>query len=98
MLKTDRGRLRSMAAVEGISYILLVGIAVPIKYLLNDPNWVKWLGQIHGILFIAFLVLSIQYARTHRWKFTTLLWFLLVSSFIPFGTFYMDRKLLKSEN
>ena len=98
MLSNDRARLRAMAAVEGISYILLVGIAVPIKYLWNDPTWVKWLGQIHGILFIAFLVLSINYARAHQWKLSTLLWFLFVSSFLPFGTFYMDRKLLKSEN
>ena len=95
MLSNDRTRLRALAAVEGISYILLVGIAVPIKYLMKDPSLVKWIGQIHGIFFVVFLVLSVNYARTHQWKFTTLIWFLFVSSFIPFGTFYMDRKLLK---
>lgn len=94
MLNNDRQRLRFMAAIEGISYLLLVGIAVPVKYFMNDPTLVKWIGQIHGIFFIAFLVLSVTYARKHQWKFLTLIWFLLVSSFIPFGTFYMDRKLL----
>ena len=50
---------RLIAFLEGISYILLLFIAVPIKYLADDPTYVKLLGMPHGVLFMAYIILSI---------------------------------------
>ena len=86
---------RIVAFLEGISYILLLFIAVPIKYFGNDPQYVKLLGMPHGVLFIAYIVLAIILGSKLKWKTKTLL-FILAASIIPFGTFYVDKKFLKS--
>ena len=86
---------RLTALLEGISYILLLFIAVPIKYLLDDPTYVKLLGMPHGILFIGYILLSIL--GKNRYKWTNIDFFVIsVSSLIPFGTFYVDKKYLKN--
>ena len=82
---------RLTALLEGISYILLLFIAVPIKYLLDDPTYVKLLGMPHGILFIGYILLSIL--GKNRYKWTNIDFFVIsISSLIPFGTFYVDKK------
>ena len=85
---------RFVAFLEGISYILLIFIAVPIKYLLNDPTYVKLLGMPHGILFIGYIILSVIGKNNFKWSY---LEFFKVSgaSLIPFGTFYVDKKYLR---
>ena len=86
--------LRLVAFLEGVSYILLLFIAVPIKYLLNDPTYVKLLGMPHGILFISYIILSVIGKNNFKWSY---LEFFIVSaaSLIPFGTFYVDKKYLR---
>ena len=85
---------RLTALLEGISYILLLFIAVPIKYLWNDPTYVKLLGMPHGILFIGYILLSVL--GKSRYKWTNIDFFVIsISSLIPFGTFYVDKKYLK---
>lgn len=81
--------------LEGVSYILLLGIAVPIKYAFNDPTYVKLLGMPHGLLFLAYIVLAIMVGYQMKWDSKTL-FYVLVASIIPFGTFYIDKKYLKS--
>lgn len=83
-----------IALLEGISYILLLFVAVPIKYLANDPQYVKLLGMPHGLLFIAYIILAVLLAPKLKWDGKTLL-IVLVASVIPFGTFYIDRAYLK---
>ena len=58
---------RLTALLEGISYILLLFIAVPIKYLWDDPTYVKLLGMPHGILFIGYILLSILGKSRYKW-------------------------------
>ena len=58
---------RLTALLEGISYILLLFIAVPIKYLWDDPTYVKLLGMPHGILFIGYILLSIVGKSRYKW-------------------------------
>lgn len=86
---------RITALLEGVSYILLLGIAVPIKYALNDPTYVKLLGMPHGLLFIAYIVLAIMVGSQLKWNNKTL-FIVLAASIIPFGTFYIDKKYLKN--
>lgn len=85
---------RIVAFLEGISYILLLFIAVPIKYFGSDPQYVKLLGMPHGLLFIAYIILAILLGSKLKWKTKSLL-FVLAASIIPFGTFYIDRVYLK---
>lgn len=85
---------RITAFLEGVSYILLLFIATPVKYLLNDPSYVKLLGMPHGLLFIGYIVLAFMIKKELRWdpkQFSVV----LLASIIPFGTFYVDRKYLK---
>ncbi len=86
---------RIIAFLEGVSYILLLGIATPIKYLSGDPQYVKMLGMPHGILFIAYVILALFIARKLQWKNSTT-GIVLLASIIPFGTFYIEKKYLKT--
>tara|TARA_Y100000766_G_C18660718_1_gene485034 strand:- start:291 stop:575 length:285 start_codon:yes stop_codon:yes gene_type:complete len=84
---------RLTALLEGVSYILLLFIAVPIKYLWNDPTYVKLLGMPHGILFVGYILLSIL--GKSRYKWANIDFFIIsIASLIPFGTFYVDNKYL----
>ena len=87
--------LRVISYLEGISYILLLFIAVPIKYYANDPSLVKLLGMPHGLLFVAYVILSLVSSKEYRWNSKKTL-VVLISSVIPFGTFYVDYKYLKT--
>ena len=88
--------LRVISYLEGISYILLLFIAVPIKYYANDPSLVKLLGMPHGLLFVAYVTLSLVSSKKYRWNSKKTL-VVLISSVIPFGTFYVDYKYLKTD-
>lgn len=85
---------RIVALLEGVSYILLLFIATPIKYLANDPQYVKILGMPHGLLFIAYITLAIFLKNDFQWNVKQFI-IVLVASIIPFGTFYIDKVYLK---
>lgn len=89
------GFFRLVAFMEGISLLILVFIAMPIKYVLNDPSVVKLVGQAHGILFILFVFLAIKLSAELEWRFKTTTWKVLLASFVPFGTFYIDKQILR---
>lgn len=85
-------RFRKVAIWEGISFILLVFVAMPIKYGLGIPQFVRVIGMAHGILFIAYVILLIQVAIEHDWPAKkSALGF--IASLLPFGPFVFDRKL-----
>lgn len=92
-LKSPLGRLRILAIMEGVSYLLL-GITMPLKYILEitEPNF--YVGLAHGWLFILYVILTFQNTYIHRWDFKTL-FLVLSASLIPFGTFVADNKILK---
>ena len=82
------------AFLEGLSYILLLFVAVPIKYQMGDATYVQMLGMPHGLLFMAYLFLAVYLKPQYSWDIKTFL-LVLVASVIPFGTFYVDRKVLR---
>ena len=88
---------RIVALLEGVSYILLLLIATPIKYIYSDPQYVKLLGMPHGVLFMAYVVLAVVISSDMKWN-TRTLWVVLLASIIPFGTFYVDKKYLNTKN
>ena len=85
---------RLISLLEGLSYILLLFIAVPIKYWVGDESYVKILGMPHGVLFMLYLVLSLLIKDDYKWKRRDVL-IVCLASIIPFGTFYIDRKYLR---
>ena len=95
LIKTNIGRLRIIAFLEGLSLILLVFVAVPLKYVAGNPVGSEVLGPIHGALFLLFILNTISVAIEYDWGlFSKKTWLVFLSSFVPFGTFYMDRKIL----
>jgi integral membrane protein len=91
---TKIGRLRIIAFLEGISLLLLVGVGMPLKYAYHDPAFVKAMGPIHGLLFLFFVLNTMSVGIAYKWKFRTTTWKVLLACIIPFGTFYVDKKIL----
>ena len=92
MLQSSLGRLRAVALAEGVSYLLLLGIAMPLKYAFDMPLAVRIVGMLHGVLFIALVAQLIQSQLAYRWK-TTFSAKIFIASLIPLGAFWMDLKL-----
>lgn len=86
---------RLVAFLEGISYILLLFFATPVKYLLHEPKYVKLLGMPHGLLFIGYLIIAFMFKSETNWT-KSQFYSVLVASIIPLGTFYVDKKYLKT--
>jgi integral membrane protein len=87
---------RNIAFAEGISFIILLFISMPLKYVAKMPMAVTIFGSIHGILFVAFAMLAIEVRGVYKKNFNWLLKAGL-ASVIPFGTFYMDRQWRREE-
>ncbi|KAA5821374.1 DUF3817 domain-containing protein [Algibacter amylolyticus] len=85
---------RIVALLEGVSYLLLLFIATPIKYISGNPEYVKLLGMPHGVLFMLYVVLAFLLMKDMKWN-TKTLFIVLIASVIPFGTFYIEKKYLK---
>ena len=88
---------RIISFLEGISYLLLLFIAVPLKYFNGQEYLVKILGMPHGILFILYILISIILKNKMNWSIRQTIE-IMIGSIIPFGTFYIDFKYLKSSN
>jgi integral membrane protein len=84
--------LRILGNVEGVSYLLLLGVAMPLKYFYDMPIAVKITGMTHGVLFIAYCLLLAFCMRRFQWTRNFGI-YLFVAALIPFGTFVTDRKL-----
>jgi integral membrane protein len=89
------GRLRLLGFLEGTSLLLLVFIAVPMKYWMGDHSLVKSIGPIHGALFLLFVFNALQVGVEQKWKFMGTTMKVLIACIVPFGTFYIDSKILK---
>ena len=93
MIFTLKNVFRFIAIIEGLSYILLL-IATPIKYLLDNEQYVKALGMPHGILFILYIVFAVLIQKKMNWNNKSLI-IVMLASIVPFGTFYIDYKYLQ---
>lgn len=96
MKKTDFAITRVTAMFEGSSLLLLLFIAVPLKYGFDNPIGVKIIGPIHGFLFLSFVVLLLLHGIKRQLTLGTVAIGFLVS-FIPFGTFVFKAKMLPKD-
>ena len=87
--------LRLLSSIEGTSWLLLLFVAMPLKYIWAYPLAVKYIGMAHGILFIALLyVISVMVEKKAIPSSAGIKIF--IASLIPFGTYYTNKTLLKS--
>jgi integral membrane protein len=96
LLKTPLGRLRIIAFIEGLSFLILLFVAVPLKYIWQQPLAVRQFGSLHGLLFVLYILFVILCSIEYRWKFWKV-GILLLISVIPFGNFYADKHYLREE-
>ena len=93
---TPTARLRAVAFIEGISYVLLLFVAMPLKYLADLPLAVRIVGSAHGFLFVWLALLTLN-GMLHRgrpfgWAFK-----IGILSLVPFGTFFLDKQLKQED-
>ncbi len=93
-LSTLMGQLRLVAFLEGLSLVLLLFVAMPLKYMLDMPAMVRFVGMGHGLLFVAYVIYVLLAKSEFKWSVgKTLLAIFL--SVVPFGTFWADWKLFR---
>jgi integral membrane protein len=90
--KTLTDRFLWVGKVEGYSYLLLLGVAMPLKYAFDMPEWVRVVGMLHGVLFIAFMVLLAAMFFKVKMPFKNAAASFLLS-LVPFGTFYLKHQV-----
>jgi integral membrane protein len=94
MLNDTFSRFRLISFIEGISFLILIFIAMPLKYLAGIPLAVKIVGMTHGVLFILFVIALYMAMKRYQWKFLTFQ--LFVYSLIPFGFILIEKTIMKS--
>lgn len=83
---------RVVSLVEGLSYLVLLAIAMPLKYLAGHPEVVTRAGQIHGALFVLFVITLVGAAREHDWSRRATAT-AMVAGIVPLGAFWLEHQL-----
>ena len=86
---------KKVAIAEGISYILLIFIAVPLKHFADMPLAVKYTGWVHGLLFVMYVAMVIMCAMEYKWKFGKIM-LVFLASLLPFAPFIVEKRLHES--
>jgi integral membrane protein len=84
-----------IALLEGISLLLLLFFAMPMKYIYELPMYVKVIGMAHGLLFIAYVALAVMLKIEEQWAIKKFV-IVCIASIVPFGTFYVEKKYFKN--
>jgi len=90
-LKDAEGKFLAIALLEGISFLVLLGIAMPLKYMAGMPQFVKYIGWAHGLLFVLYMLFLFQVTMEKDWKWSKAA-LAFVVSLLPFGTFWFEAK------
>ena len=92
-LEKQKKVFKYVSILEGLSFLLLLFIAMPLKYIWSMPQMVQQVGMAHGVLFVAYVIGAIWLFRPLNWNFKELL-VVLGCSLVPFGPFYVEKKYL----
>lgn len=84
---------RIISTLEAISFLVLLGIAMPLKYICNQPKMVEIVGMAHGVLFLLYIAGAVYVSQLLNWSTKTLA-IVVICSILPFGPFYAERKFL----
>jgi integral membrane protein len=94
---TSLNLFRKVAVAEGVSYLLLLFVAMPLKYWAGMPLAVKYTGWVHGMLFVGYAACLVLAWQEQKWKFGKAVLIFLASLF-PVAPFFVDAKLKGEEN
>ena len=89
-------QLRYSGIIEGISFLVLLLIAMPLKYIFHKPAFVLFFGWVHGTLFVTYAYFVIRTWSVRKWQFRKA-FRIGIAAIIPLGTFYIDKELKKEE-
>lgn len=92
-LKQQVTLFKWISILEGVSFLVLLLIAMPLKYIWDQPETVEVVGMIHGVLFVIYILGALLLFRPLSWDYKTLL-LVCVSSVLPLGPFYVEKKYL----
>lgn len=81
-----------IALIEGISYLVLLGIAMPLKYFAHMESAVKYPGWAHGVLFVLYIFFLLQAWYTYKWSFGRVV-LIFLASLLPFAPFFVEKRL-----
>ena len=95
-MKNPVPTLRRLTLIEGVSFLLLLGVAMPLKYLAGMPLAVKIAGWAHGLLFVAFCFALLRTMLVMDWSFRRGV-AVFVASLLPFGPFFLDQRMRQWE-
>lgn len=84
---------KMIALLEGVSLLALLFFAMPMKYIFENPLFVKYIGMAHGLLFISYIAIAVVLKIEQKWDLKKL-GIICIASVIPFGTFYIEKKYL----
>ena len=84
---------RWISILEGLSFLILLFLAMPLKYFFDLPQMVQVVGMAHGVLFLAYVVGALYMYKPMNWKPFTL-FIIIACSVVPFGPFYVEKKFL----
>jgi integral membrane protein len=96
MTSKTMGRFRAISLLEGLSYVVLLAIAMPLKYLADLPEIVTHVGRLHGGLFMLFVIALVTVSAEHRWKLRTS-GIALLAAILPLGAFWLERAMRRGE-
>ncbi|MBL4667990.1 MAG: DUF3817 domain-containing protein [Flavobacteriales bacterium] len=94
-MKYSLNSLRIIAFLEGVSFLVLLGIAMPLKYYYDQQDAVKIVGMAHGLLFVLYTINLLIVHLMFKWSILQTIG-AFIASFIPFGTFYADKKWFRT--
>ncbi|TGM66377.1 DUF3817 domain-containing protein [Leptospira levettii] len=92
LVKTKLGRFRILAFLEGVSFLTILFVTMPLKYLYHNPEPNKVVGLVHGLLFLLYLVELFQVKVELNWKMKKTI-LAAIASVVPFGTFWAEKYL-----
>lgn len=93
-MSTDKpvSLLRKLALIEGISFLVILFVTMPLKYLMDMPGPNKVFGMLHGVLFIVYVVYMAYMWANRKWPLSVLLWG-FAASIVPFLVFWVEKKV-----
>lgn len=97
MTRTPPSLLRATGWLEALSFLALLGVAMPLKYMAGRPGAVKVVGWIHGVLFVAFCCALLRAMIRERWPLGRGA-LIFVAALLPFGPFLLDRRIARYES
>ncbi len=92
--RTALGRLRMVGFLEGMSYLMLLAIAMPLKYLAGQPEAVRFVGMVHGVLFIAYVLQLLLVKLELDWSMKKV-GLAFLASLVPFGFWYAETRIFR---